>query len=173
MASSPQPLSKTKLPEEDQSNGIEESTGLQEEPPTSDKNVNFEESLLVQGVIYPISFQAQIGEIAIEASDIVSRLGQAVETPKTPTENVRKAATVFLGLQKKHSNEIIHAIHELISTDEDGDPTTALSLKTVAKLVMVSHSLSAYCGSLEQSLLQRLSLRFTTDTTRWISHIFG
>ncbi|ENN77914.1 hypothetical protein YQE_05591, partial [Dendroctonus ponderosae] len=117
--------------------------------------------------------QPQIGEIAIEASEIVSRLGQAVDTPKTPTENVRRAATVFLGLQKKHSNEIIHSIHELISTDEDGDPTTALPLKTVAKLVMVSHSLSAYCGSLEHSLLQKLSLRFTTDTTRWISHIFG
>lgn len=92
----------------------------------------------------------------------------------TPLDAARKSSsTVFLGLEKKHSNEIIQAIQELISTDEDGEPVSALPLDSITKLVMVSHSLSAYCGSLDRSVLQKLSLRFTTDVSRWVSQMFG
>ncbi|CAG9773846.1 unnamed protein product [Ceutorhynchus assimilis] len=116
----------------------------------------------------------QLGELAIEASDIVSRLGQAIESNPSLTEIVpRKPATVFLGLEKKHTDEIINIVHELISTDEDGEPINSLPLDSITKMVMVSHSLAAYCGSLERGVLQKLSLRFTTDTSRWISQMFG
>lgn len=113
-----------------------------------------------------------VGEIAIEASEIVSRLEQAVEG-STVTENSRKPTTVFLGLEKKNTDVIIQIIHELISTDEDGETVPSPPFDTVTKLVMISHSLAAYCGGLERSVLQKLSLRFTTDTTRWISQMFG
>ena len=113
-----------------------------------------------------------MGEIAIEASEIVSRLEQAVEG-NVVTEKFRKPSTVFLGLEKKHTDEIIQIIHNLISTDEDGEPISSPPFDTVTKLVMVSHSLAAYCGGLERHTLQKLSARFTTDTTRWISQMFG
>lgn len=76
-------------------------------------------------------------------------------------------------MEKKHSEEIIQIIHGLISVDEDGEPLTFPVLDTVTKLVMVSHTLAVYCGGLERPILQKLSTRFTTDTTRWISQIFG
>lgn len=114
-----------------------------------------------------------MGELAIEASEIVSRLGQAVEGIAVSTETIRKPATVFLGLEKKHTHEIIQNIHELISTDEDGETIASMPFDSITKLVMVTHSLAAYCGSLERSVLQRLSLRFTTDTSRWVSQMFG
>ncbi|CAH0564206.1 unnamed protein product [Brassicogethes aeneus] len=111
----------------------------------------------------------QLGEIAIEASEIVSRLEQIAEGV-TPSEN---NYTVFLGLDKKHTDEILKVIQGLISTDEDGEPYSFPPLENVTKLVFVSHSLAAYCGGLERSILQKISARFTTDTTRWISQIFG
>ncbi|XP_066261695.1 pyridoxal-dependent decarboxylase domain-containing protein 1 [Euwallacea similis] len=153
-SSSPQATSKSQLPEVvEQRNGTTQERTL---PNTEAKYV------------------PEVGEIAIEASEIVSRLGQAVEAKSTPIEAIRKSSsTVFLGLEKKHRNEIIHTIQELISTDEDGEPVTALPLDSVTKLVMISHSLAAYCGSLDRGVLQKLSLRFTTDTSRWISQMFG
>ncbi|KAF7266560.1 hypothetical protein GWI33_020068 [Rhynchophorus ferrugineus] len=120
----------------------------------------------------PERIMPNLGEIAIEASEIVSRLEQAVEAP-IDIENLRKPTTVFLGLEKKHTDEIIQIIQGLISTDDDGEPVAALHLDTLTKLVMVSHSLAAYCGGLERPILQKLSTRFTTDTTRWISQLFG
>ncbi|XP_050298227.1 pyridoxal-dependent decarboxylase domain-containing protein 1 [Anthonomus grandis grandis] len=152
MASTPEKLAKTKLPANNQENSAGDGV-----------------ELLHRGK------SPNIGEIAIEASEIVSRLGQAVETNPNTTSNesVRKPATVFLGLEKKHSDEIIHTIQDLISTDEDGEPITNMPLDTITKLVMVSHSLAAYCGSLDRGVLQKLSLRFTTDTSRWISQMFG
>ncbi|KAJ8927275.1 hypothetical protein NQ314_020278 [Rhamnusium bicolor] len=117
-------------------------------------------------------FKPQLGEIAIEASEIVSRLEQVADGIPI-VDNAYNQSTVFLGLEKKHTDEIIQVIHGLISTDEDGEPLTFPSLDGVTKLVMVSHSLAAYCGGLERPILQKLSTRFTTDTTRWISQIFG
>lgn len=152
-SASPQAVSKFKLPENEQQNG------------SNNDNVHVSDET---------KQLPQLGEIAIEASEIVSRLGQAVESNATPLDAARKSSsTVFLGLEKKHSNEIIQAIQELISTDEDGEPVSALPLDSITKLVMVSHSLSAYCGSLDRSVLQKLSLRFTTDVSRWVSQMFG
>ncbi|CAH1957548.1 unnamed protein product [Acanthoscelides obtectus] len=116
--------------------------------------------------------QPQLGEIAIEASEIVSRLEQVAEG-KQIQDSAYNQSTVFLGLEKKHTDEIIKVIHSLISVDDEGEPLVFLSLDSVTKLVMVSHSLAAFCGGLERPIVQKLSTRFTTDTTRWISQIFG
>lgn len=113
-----------------------------------------------------------MGELAIEASEIVSRLEQIAEGV-TVAETAHNQTTVFLGLEKRHTDEIIKIIHDLISTDEDGEPFSFLSLDSVTKLVMISHTLAVYCGSLERPILQKLSTRFTTDTTRWITQLFG
>lgn len=114
----------------------------------------------------------QLGEIAIEASEIVSRLEQVAGGVSIP-ETVYNQSTVFLGLEKKNTDQIIQIINGLISHDEDGEPLILPTLDSVTKLVMISHSLAAYCGGLERHLVQKLSTRFTTDTTRWISQLFG
>ncbi|XP_057667756.1 putative pyridoxal-dependent decarboxylase domain-containing protein 2 [Diorhabda carinulata] len=113
-----------------------------------------------------------LGELAIEASEIVSRLEQAAEGLPIP-ETSHNQTTVFLGLEKKHTDDIIKIIHGLVSTDEEGEPLTFPSLDSVTKLVMISHSLAVYCGGLDRSIVQKLSTRFTTDTTRWIIQLFG
>ncbi|KAI4455855.1 pyridoxal-dependent decarboxylase domain-containing protein 1 [Holotrichia oblita] len=114
----------------------------------------------------------QLGEIAIEASQIVSRLEQIAEGANL-TESAFNQSTVFLGLDQKHSDDIIQIIQGLISTDEDGEPTAFPIVDDVGKLVITSHSLAAYCSNLDRHILQKLSTRFTTDITRWISSIFG
>lgn len=120
--------------------------------------------------------QPHLGEIAIEASTIVSRLekvADGIALPENNQQQQHQPTTVFLGLDKKHSDEIVHIIEHLISTDDDGEPLSFPPLDSVTKLAMVSHSLAAYCGGLDRSILQKLSTRFTTDTTRWISQLFG
>ncbi|XP_063916087.1 pyridoxal-dependent decarboxylase domain-containing protein 1 isoform X1 [Zophobas morio] len=114
----------------------------------------------------------QLGEIAIEASEIVSRLEQVVEGLSL-ADAAYNQPTVFLGLDQKRTEEIIQIIQGLISVDEDGEPLNFHTLDNVAKLVMVSHCVAAYCSGLDRPIMQRLSTRFTTDTTRWISQIFG
>lgn len=111
-------------------------------------------------------------EIAIEASEIVSRLEQVAEGLPVPDSAVSQA-TVFLGLEKRSQDEILRSLQGLIATDDEGEPISYPNLDDVAKLVITSHSLAAYCGGLERHVLQKLSTRFTTDTTRWLSQIFG
>lgn len=82
-------------------------------------------------------------------------------------------STVFLGLDQKHGDDIIQIMQGLIAIDEDGEPTTFPLIDDVGKLVITSHSLGAYCSNLDRHMLQKLSTRFTTDITRWISSIFG
>lgn len=89
------------------------------------------------------------------------------------TPDVINNQSVFLGLEKKSTDQIIQIIHGLMTHDEDGEPLILPNLDSVTKLVMISHSLAAYCGGLERHLVQKLSTRFTTDTTRWISQLFG
>ncbi|XP_044760078.1 pyridoxal-dependent decarboxylase domain-containing protein 1 isoform X1 [Coccinella septempunctata] len=120
----------------------------------------------------PEKEQNNIGEIAIEASEIVSRLEQIAEGVPIP-ESAYSQPTVFLGLDRKSVEEIMDIIYGLMSVDEDGEPLQFPSLDVVTKLVIVCHSLAAYCGGLERGILQKLSTRFTTDTTRWISHLCG
>lgn len=57
--------------------------------------------------------------------------------------------------------------------DEDGEQNTIPVHDEVSKLVLTAHSLAAYCGSLEKHISQKLSARFTVDTTRWLSQLFG
>ncbi|XP_065161723.1 putative pyridoxal-dependent decarboxylase domain-containing protein 2 isoform X2 [Atheta coriaria] len=114
----------------------------------------------------------QLGEIAIEASQIVSRLEQ-IAVGGSANDGVFNQPTVFLGLDQKQGNEIIQTIQTLVATDEDGEPTALPALDDIAKLVITSHSLAAYCGNLDRMVLQKLSTRFTTDTTRWLSQMFG
>lgn len=116
--------------------------------------------------------QPQLGEIAIEASQIVSRLEQ-IAVGGSANDGVFNQPTVFLGLDQKQGNEIIQTIQTLVATDEDGEPTALPALDDIAKLVITSHSLAAYCGNLDRMVLQKLSTRFTTDTTRWLSQMFG
>lgn len=119
-----------------------------------------------------IFLQNNLGEIAIEASEIVSRLEQVAEGT-TVSDGAYNQPTVFLGLEQKRTEEIIQIIQGLISVDEDGEPLSFPPLDNISKLVMVAHSLAAYCGGLERHVMQKLSTRFTTDTTRWISQLFG
>ncbi|KAJ8912202.1 hypothetical protein NQ315_003806 [Exocentrus adspersus] len=138
--------------------------------PKSEKSVDAD--IRKANTTSPIEKMTQLGEIAIEASEIVSRLEQVADGIPL-ADNAYNQSTVFLGLERKHTDEIIHIIQGLISTDEDGDPLSFPALDSVTKLVMVCHSLAAYCGGLERPILQKLSTRFTTDTTRWISQMFG
>ncbi|KAL3272830.1 hypothetical protein HHI36_014289 [Cryptolaemus montrouzieri] len=120
----------------------------------------------------PEKEQNHIGELAIEASEIVSRLEQIAEGVPIP-ESAYSQPTVFLGLDRKSVDDIMEIIYGLMSVDDDGEQLQFPSLDVVTKLVIVCHSLAAYCGGLERSILQKLSTRFTTDTTRWISHMCG
>ncbi|KAK9885439.1 hypothetical protein WA026_010934 [Henosepilachna vigintioctopunctata] len=122
--------------------------------------------------MFPEKEQNNVGELAIEASEIVSRLEQIAEGVPIP-ESAYSQPTVFLGLECKNINEILDIIYGLMSVDEDGEQVQFPPLDTVTKLVIVSHSLAAYCGGLERGILQKLSTRFTTDTTRWLSHMCG
>lgn len=115
---------------------------------------------------------SHLGEIAIEASQIVSRLEQVAEGGKS-TELGSAQPTVFLGLEQKRSDEIMQTIEALLAVDDEGETVSLPSLDDISKLVVVSHSIGAYCGGLDRLLLQKLSTRITTDTTRWLGQIFG
>lgn len=117
-----------------------------------------------------ILFQPQMGEIAIEASQIISRLEQ-VAVGNAP-DSVSQP-TVFLGLEQKKSDEIMQVIQGLMSVDEEGEPNTLPALDDIAKLVLVTHSLAAYCGALDRQISQKLSARFAVDTARWLTQLFG
>lgn len=108
-----------------------------------------------------------MAEIAIEASEIVSRLEQVAEGVN-PND---VAPTVFLGLEQRKSSEILNTIETLMCNDDDSNTPTPLD--EVGKLVIMSHSIAAYTGSLEKPKLKKLSTRITTDTSRWISQMFG
>jgi hypothetical protein len=45
-------------------------------------------------------------------------------------------------------------------------------LDVTARLAIVAHSVAALSSGLERSHLQRLNSRITSDTTRWLSHLF-
>lgn len=60
--------------------------------------------------------------------------------------------------------------------EEEGavSPTVASlpQLDAAARLAVITHSVAAFSSGLERSHLQRLSTRITSDTTRWLSHLF-
>lgn len=111
-----------------------------------------------------------MAEIAIEASEIVSRLEQVAEGANL-NDAAFSSPTVFLGLEQRKNSEILDIIDGLISSDDESN--TSPNLDDISKLVVVSHSIASYCGSLEKQKLKKLSTRLTTDTSRWISQMFG
>ncbi|KAF5295217.1 hypothetical protein FQR65_LT10501 [Abscondita terminalis] len=136
--------------------------------PKNEKLVNLE---ITKGNMSPTK-TSHLGEIAIEASQIVSRLEQVAEGGKSPDSTFTQPP-VFLGLEQKRSDEIMQTIEALLAVDDEGESVTLPTLDDVSKLVVVSHSIGAYCGGLDRLLLQKLSTRITTDTTRWLGQIFG
>ncbi|KAF2905078.1 hypothetical protein ILUMI_01106, partial [Ignelater luminosus] len=136
----------------------------------TEKSVNLE--ITKENMSPSLTKNSHLGEIAIEASQIISRLEQVAEGVKL-SDSAFGQPTVFLGLDQKRSDEIIQTIEGLLSVDEDGETICPPTLDDVSKLVVVSHSLGAYCGGLDRHLLQKLSTRFTTDATRWLSQMFG
>ncbi|KAF5285802.1 hypothetical protein FQA39_LY04263 [Lamprigera yunnana] len=115
---------------------------------------------------------SHLGEIAIEASQIVSRLEQIAEGGKLP-ESAFATPIVFLGPEQKRRDELLEVIEGLLSVDDEGENVTLPTLDDVSKLVVLSHSIGAYCGGLDKHLLQKLSTRVTTDTTRWLGQMLG
>lgn len=113
-----------------------------------------------------------MGEIAIEASQIVSRLEQVAEGIN-PSESAYNQSTVFLGLDQKHSDEIVQTIQGIICNDDEEEPVSFPPIDDFTKLVITSHSLSAYCATLDRHVLRKLNTRFTTDLTRWTTSLFG
>lgn len=111
-------------------------------------------------------------EIAIEASQIVSRLEQVAEGA-TLSDAAFAQPTVFLGLEQKKSTEIINIIEGLIYGDENSDTGTFPILDDIGKLVVISHSIAAYIGGLDRPKLKKISTRLTTDASRWTSQMFG
>jgi hypothetical protein len=59
---------------------------------------------------------------------------------------------------------------------EEGVPRPTITLlpqlDATACMAVVTHNVAAYSSCLEHSHLQRLSIRITSDTTRWLSHFF-
>jgi hypothetical protein len=50
--------------------------------------------------------------------------------------------------------------------------TSLPQLDATARLAIITHSVAAFSSGLERSHLQRLNTRVTSDTTRWLSHLF-
>lgn len=62
---------------------------------------------------------------------------------------------------------------EVESADTSINQVTSLpALSEAAKLVLVTHTISAYAAALPKPHAQRLAGRLAADTTRWLSHIF-
>jgi hypothetical protein len=50
--------------------------------------------------------------------------------------------------------------------------TSLPQLDATARLAIITHSVAAFSSGLERSHLQLLNTRITSDTTRWLSHLF-
>lgn len=111
-------------------------------------------------------------EIAIEASQIVSRLEQVAEGA-TLNDAAFSQSTVFLGLEQKKSSDIMNIVEGLIHGEDNNDSNHVPSLDDIGKLVITSHTIAAFCGGLEKTRLKKISTRLTTDTSRWVSQMFG
>ena len=61
------------------------------------------------------------------------------------------------------------------SPDDEGIGSSVAPLPQLdpaARLAVITHSVAAFASGLERSHLQRLCTRVTSDTTRWLSHLF-
>nr|CAD7264811.1 unnamed protein product [Timema shepardi] len=125
-----------------------------------------------------------VSELEFQASQVIGRLEEAVEKAEDGSSKgqVWKNSHGFLPIPSKSSDEILGLLEDLIayedsredSSDDDISPGGASlpQLDPIARLSIVTQSVAAYAGGLERSHLQRFSSRITSDTTRWLSHLF-
>lgn len=81
--------------------------------------------------------------------------------------------------EKRETSEIIQSLVELISSAGHTSAESVAEgeylfppLDEVSQMALVSHSLAAYLHHLRRGQLIRLTSRISTDTTRWLSHVF-
>ncbi|KAL0278386.1 UNVERIFIED_CONTAM: hypothetical protein PYX00_000223 [Menopon gallinae] len=139
-----------------------------------------------------------VSEIEIQASQIIERLEEAVETNSALMEEVDKAdgkskdlgtsqrgqswkiSQGFLQAKSKSIPQILNTLEDLIvyedcndSEDYDYPTTTSLApLTDIAKLSLVIQSVASFGNTLDRSHLHNLNNRIHNDTTRWITHLF-
>ncbi|XP_015521947.1 pyridoxal-dependent decarboxylase domain-containing protein 1 [Neodiprion pinetum] len=127
----------------------------------------------------------EVGALEFQASQVISRLEEAVERAADGGGTTWNNPSGFLS-QAKSPEEILALIQDLVihedapvqTTDgESNEPlasqlTTLPTLTDAAKLSLVANSVSAYAAALPRAHAQRLAGRLAADTTRWLSHIF-
>ncbi|XP_046402457.1 pyridoxal-dependent decarboxylase domain-containing protein 1 isoform X2 [Ischnura elegans] len=128
-----------------------------------------------------------VADIEIKASQVIGRLEEAVEKDDHSGGQVWKNTHGFLPRPSKTSTEVINLIQDLMAhedtplgeddEEEGGDVSIRSlarlpSLDSVSRLAVVCQSLSAYSSGLERNHLQRIATRISSDTTRWLSHLF-
>ncbi|PNF17324.1 hypothetical protein B7P43_G04987 [Cryptotermes secundus] len=135
--------------------------------------------------------QSVVSGIEFQASQVIERLEEAVEKAEdggggSALGQSWKNSHAFLPLPGKPTEEILSLLEDMIIHEDSGSPTdppeeegvlgpsiTSLpQLDTTARLAVVTHSVAAFSSGLERSHLQRLNTRITSDTTRWLSHLF-
>ncbi|XP_067005760.2 pyridoxal-dependent decarboxylase domain-containing protein 1 isoform X2 [Anabrus simplex] len=138
-----------------------------------------------------VTSQTTVADIEFQASQVIERLEEAIEKAEDGGGGPNSGQSWrnshgFLPTSSKTTEEILTVIEDLIihedpgsrgeSSEEDTsvDPTVAAlpQLDSISKLAIVTQSVAAYACGLERSHLQRLITRVTSDTTRWLSHLF-
>ncbi|XP_066592207.1 putative pyridoxal-dependent decarboxylase domain-containing protein 2 isoform X2 [Prorops nasuta] len=126
----------------------------------------------------------EVGVLEFQASQVISRLEEAVERAGESNGNARKNPSGFL-TQPRSPEEILTLIQDLIIYEdvpqmaEDGTTRITTSqitnlpiLTETAKLALIANTVSAYAIALPRSHTQKLASRLATDITRWLIHIF-
>ncbi|XP_043461282.1 putative pyridoxal-dependent decarboxylase domain-containing protein 2 [Leptopilina heterotoma] len=125
-----------------------------------------------------------VGALEFQASQVISRLEEAVEKGTETAGLSWNNPSGFL-THPKSPEEILGLIQDLVIHEDvphiidDGKTETTTSqvanlptLTDAGKLTLISHSISAYAVALPRNHAQRLAGRLAADTTRWLSHIF-
>ncbi|PSN50728.1 Pyridoxal-dependent decarboxylase domain-containing protein 1 [Blattella germanica] len=134
--------------------------------------------------------QSVMSGIEFQASQVIERLEEAVEKAEDggggPTAGQSwKNSHAFLPLPSKPTEEILSMLEDMIIHEDSGSPhdtpeeeglvpsvAPLPQLDPAARLAVVTHSVAAFASGLERSHLQHLCSRITSDTTRWLSHLF-
>uniref|UniRef100_A0A6M2DG56 Pyridoxal-dependent decarboxylase domain-containing protein 1 n=1 Tax=Xenopsylla cheopis TaxID=163159 RepID=A0A6M2DG56_XENCH len=116
-----------------------------------------------------------LSEVEFQASKVIERLEAGVSGGDKNISQINSQPIGFLSNDKRNASDILRLIEDVICTsdpEEEGAPWPLPYLDEVGKLAIVSHSILAYLSTLERTHLQHLNARISTDTTRWLSHIF-
>ncbi|KDR24299.1 putative pyridoxal-dependent decarboxylase domain-containing protein 2 [Zootermopsis nevadensis] len=135
--------------------------------------------------------ESVVSGIEFQASQVIERLEEAVEKAEdgdggSAAGQSWKNSSAFLPLPSKTTEEILSQLEDMIIHEDSGSPSDSPEeegshrptvaplpqLDAAARLAVVTHSVAAFSTALERSHLQRLSTRITSDTTRWLSHLF-